>query len=538
MYKLMIVDDEFLSRFVVKSLIQKKFKNIEIVAEPENGRQAIEYSLRCKPDIIIMDIKMPGLNGIEASRVILNEFPDTKILILTAYDNFNYVKEALDLGIKGFLLKPINEEEVIQSIQKLINEMQKQKRHSDQDDTMEEKMRTVRPLIENELVSAFITGEVDDKKIESYRELLKENDFNSGFFMLITPAYHYLRKVDREISFKGIREKIFEAVSNHPLVLNKCLFGNKMGSTIVVFHTMKKDHSDIVLIREVLAIGNELTKRIQTLAKIDTAIGIGNVYGGFGNLCKSYHEANLALKRALKTGGVVHYNKIQADTIPYANIEYPMEFETLIVEQLKLGKTESAKETACEFIYHVMSNNGNIEVVKESLSVFITVLKRTVVNSGTTFNQYCKSNMVMELGNLKEQEEIAVWSKRCMFNLIEHIQNKDDITSKLIGRVIDYINKHFSNEITLNQIADEVGLSPQYLSKIFKENYGTNFIDYITKKRIEHAEELLVSSGKSIKEISGLVGYEDPNYFSRIFKKDTGCTPRQFRLQKAMGESG
>lgn len=538
MYKLMIVDDEFLSRFVIKSLIQKKFKNIEVVAEPENGRQAIEYSLKYKPDIIIMDIKMPGINGIEASRVILNEFSHTKILILTAYDNFNYVKEALDLGIKGFLLKPINEEEVIFSIRKLIKEIQKQEHRSDQDEYMEEKMRAVRPLIENELVSAFITGEVDDEKIERYKGLIKENDIHSGFFMLITPAYDDLRKAGREISFKKIGEKIYEAVSNHPFMLNKCLFGSRMGSTITVFHTMKKESSDNAQTRDVLAIGLELINRIKTIAKVDTAIGIGNIYAGFENLCHSYNEANLALKRALKTGGVVHYNRIQADSIPPAGMEYPMELETLIVEQLKLGKVDAAKETACEFICHVMNNSDNIEVIKESLSMLITVLKRTVTNSGTTFNPYCQSNMVVELGSLKEHHEIAIWSKRCIFNLIGHMQSKDDVTSKLIGRVIDYINRNFSNEITLNQIADEVGLSPQYLSKIFKENYGINFIDYITRKRLEHAEELLISSSKSIREISGLVGYEDPNYFSRIFKKDTGCTPRQFRLQKAMGESG
>lgn len=536
MYKLMIVDDEFLSRFVIKSLIQKKFPEIEIVAELENGRQAIEYGLNLKPDIIVMDIRMPGLNGFEASRVILNEFPDTQILILTAYDKFSYVKEALDLGIKGFLLKPINEEEVVQSIRKLINEIEKRERYSDQNVHVDEKIKTVRPLIENELVSAFITGDFDAEKIESYKGLLSENDIESGFFMLITPAYSYIRQKNREVSFKKIRERIYEVVTSHPSLLNKCLFSSKMGSTIAVFHPIKSDKSEMILTREAQVIGIGLANRVKTVARIDTAIGIGSVHTGFDNFCKSYSEANMALKRALKTGGVVHYNRIKTDHVTPANAEYPMDLETLIVEQVKLGKADEAKEAACEFISQVINNNDNIEAIKESLNELITVLKRTVVMSGAKLNQYCNSSMLTELGTLKEIEEIAVWSKRCIFNLIEHIESRDNIKSELIGRVIDYINKNFSNEITLNQIADEVRLSPQYLSRIFKENYGVNFIDYITKKRIEQAEELLLNSSKSIKEISNLVGYVDANYFSRIFKKDTGCSPRQFRLQKAMGE--
>ena len=537
MHRLMIADDEYLSRFVIKSMIEKKFPDIEIVAEPENGRQAIEYGLKLKPDIIIMDIKMPGFNGIEASRILLSELPHTQILILTAYDKFNYVKEALEIGIKGFLLKPINETEVVQTIQRIKNQISQYELQTDHDEHVEEKIKTVRPLIENELVSAFITGDFDAERIESYRELIKENDISSGFFIIITPSYNYIRQVSREISYRKIRENIYEAASSHPGLMHKCLIGSRAGSNIAVFHTMQNKKPDMELAKEAQLIGIGLANRIKSMAKIETAIGIGNVHSGFNNLWKSYNEANIALKRALKTGGVVHYNFIKTDYNTPASTEYPMDLETLLVEQLKLGKTEAAKETACEFMSQVINNSTSIEAVKESLNELITVLKRTIAMSGIRLRRDCNLSMLTELGTIRDLDEIAFWSKRCIFNLIDHIENKNNSASKLIGRVIDYINKNFNSEITLNQVADEVGLSPQYLSKIFKENYGINFIDYITKKRIKYAEELLLNSGKSIKEISCLVGYEDPNYFSRIFKKDTGCTPSQFRLQKAMGDN-
>lgn len=116
MIKLMIVDDEYLSRFALRTLISKKISGIEIIGEAENGRQAIELNRKLRPEIIIMDIKMPGISGIDASMEIINEFPETNILILTAYDNFGFIKRALDIGVKGYILKPIKEAEVIDKL--------------------------------------------------------------------------------------------------------------------------------------------------------------------------------------------------------------------------------------------------------------------------------------------------------------------------------------------------------------------------------------------------------------------------------------
>ena len=148
------------------------------------------------------------------------------------------------------MLKPINETEVVQTIQRIKNQISQYELQTDHDEHVEEKIKTVRPLIENELVSAFITGDFDAERIESYRELIKENDISSGFFIIITPSYNYIRQVSREISYRKIRENIYEAASSHPGLMHKCLIGSRAGSNIAVFHTMQNKKPDMELAKK------------------------------------------------------------------------------------------------------------------------------------------------------------------------------------------------------------------------------------------------------------------------------------------------
>jgi two-component system response regulator YesN len=140
-----------------------------------------------------------------------------------------------------------------------------------------------------------------------------------------------------------------------------------------------------------------------------------------------------------------------------------------------------------------------------------------------------------ELEKLTSHKEIEVWTKCNVLELIEQAEkncsNKDDV----INRVINCINNEFNKNITLDLVAAEVGLSPQYLSKVFKKKYGSTFIEYITNKRLNYAKELLRKGNMSIKEISKLIGYEDPNYFCKVFKKETGTSPKNYRTKAAIG---
>jgi two-component system response regulator YesN len=209
--------------------------------------------------------------------------------------------------------------------------------------------------------------------------------------------------------------------------------------------------------------------------------------------------------------------------------------ENKLVEQIKMGTLESAKDLADDIFSYIISNTCKVEYIKECLTEFFTVLKRTVVKLGANFFAFGVSGIVNDLSVLNDIDEINIWYKTNVSNLLDVIENKSLKNKEVINTALEYINKYFTGDITLESVADEVGISPQYLSKIFKEKYGSNFIDYITAKRMEYAQELLSKKDASIKDVSKAVGYGDPYYFSKVFKKDIGLTPKQYHTQKIIG---
>ena len=184
MFKLLYADDEPLSRYAFRTLMLKNFDNIEIVGEAEDGIKAIEAARMLKPDIIVIDVKMPGINGIEASKKIIQEFPRIKIIILTAYDNFDYINQALDIGVRAYLMKPFKKDEIIEKITKVINEIEVENNASVSNMNKDESTLNVRKYIEEELVLAIINEGYSDK-VKNYISFLKLK-IKAGYYIVIS----------------------------------------------------------------------------------------------------------------------------------------------------------------------------------------------------------------------------------------------------------------------------------------------------------------------------------------------------------------
>lgn len=531
----MIVDDESLARYALKMLISKNFSNLEIIGEAENGKQAIEMCNTLSPQIILMDVKMPGINGINASQEILKHHPDAKILILTAYDNFSYVQDALNIGVVGYLLKPIKKNEIIGKLNDIIEDINQSKEKKVQSDYIGDKIKVVKPFIERELISAFASGSVEIEEIRSYLNFLQE-DVQAGYFMLVNFETNYSLHINDAIRNKIRKVKVFDVITKSLNLLKKHLIGNSIGSLMVIFFPADPIQPNDLVVDESIIIANEIKRKIKIIAKLDVSIGIGNCYTEIEDFRKSYNEANYAMNHGIQCTEVTHYSHLDRRFFSEDVIQYPIKTENELLEQLRLGNIAKSRELVKNIMEQLLNQNSDIILIKEYVSQLIIMVKRTVAHIKGGNKQFENEGTLIELNNLFELEEIKLWSISTINLVIDRIEAfKAKRESSALNRIHEFINSNFHKDLTLEIVASEVDLSRQYVSKIFKEEYGMNFIDFVTLKRINVAKELLKLGNRNIKEISLKAGYVDPNYFCRIFKKVTGVTPKEFRGNNLKG---
>jgi two-component system, response regulator YesN len=532
-FKMLVVDDEALARYAFRTLISRHFSEIEVVGEAESGIQAVEMAQELKPDIIAMDIKMPGINGIEASEQILKELPDTNVLILTAYDNFHYVQKALDIGVKGYLLKPFKKEEVVGKIRKILEGIDEEKGRDNIREEVENKVRVIRPFIEKELVAAMIGGKPDIDEFRSYMNFLQEK-IDAGYFMLILYGQYHAASINDSVRNHIFRDRVRAVLEKHLPLMRKCIFGQSMGNMIVVFFPCEGEFIPNSIVNESLVIAQEIKRRIKVISGIDTAVGVGAPYRNVGELIHSYNEANTAVRLAAEKNGVIHYSRQQVPMGKDTPL-YPLQLENELLEALRIRNADRAVDLLKELVKELSRHHTDMRILREYVSQFVTVLKRTLLQLGVGIEPLTAVGSLADMAQFAEPEELLLWCRNSTITMIELVEpQKQSRDSGKIKKVHEFVGRNFAREITLEMAAEEVGLSPQYLSKVFKEETGMNFIEYVTEKRIQRACFLLREGTGNVKEVSHMVGYSDVNYFCRIFKKVTGVTPGQYKDSTSM----
>jgi len=504
MIRLLIVDDEPLSLYAIRTLVNRKLPDVSIVGEAKNGQEAIEQYRILKPDMLIMDIKMPILNGIDASKQLLDEFKEANILMLTAYDSFNYVQSALNMGVKGYLLKPINDQET------------------------EERVNSIKPLVQKELISQMIYGSIKSEDLINY-EAFFEGNINRGYFMLIGFKEDVAEHIDDEIQANSIKNKILQGIKNLVVTIKKCVIGNFIGRGIPIWFPVEENENSEETYKEAKRIGEEVKKKISLGVNVPVGIGIGNVAPTITFSKKSYDEGYLALKRALKYNSVIHYNEIK-ESLAKESMRYPVRLEEKLIGLIKTGDIVQSKQLVEDILVSVFNGESEMKHIKEYLAQLLSIIKRTMLQLGIGINTLTTMGTMDDLTHLSDREEMRSWSRRNLFNILQLIEEIQGLKENIIfSKIHESINRNVFADISLEHVAHEVGISSQYLSKIFKEEIGVNFIDYVTDKRISYAKKLLENKDKSIREIAIEIGYADSSYFSRIFKKIVGLTPKEYR---------
>ncbi len=527
MYRIMLADDEGIVIDSMKFIIEKEFGDECEVQFAKTGRSVIELAENFRPDIAIMDIQMPGINGIEAMKEIQKFSKNTVFIVMSAYDKFDYAKEAIKLGVLEYINKPMERTKVVATIKKAMEVIDSERKKRSENLLIKEKLETVEPIIENGLIYSILLREKYDDDIDNYKTVLSI-DADYGYMIAVVcgdsqEGSHMTNAVGSSVKISMKYNEIREALKE----TYDCKVGAVMANKVAVFIPYDKENMDyndrIALIEKT----RELNRYLRKKTDISFRMGIGRVKP-LHMLNESYDDALNALSAS--TGLVAH-----AEDLPIGceyGDDYPIDYENGLFESVEKGRLDEALFFADKFVDWMFDTfPENINSIRLKVLEFaMRAESLAYLNGGMIYEFRARDNYLSEVMNMSALSEFRTWFTSKISTCCRNIQSKrDEKSNDVIKSVKDYINENFSKDISLDDASRIVGISPYYFSKIFKEETGENFIEYLTAVRIEKAKELLSNSKLSMKEICQMCGYSDPNYFSRTFKKNVGVTPTEYK---------
>lgn len=528
MYRILLADDEGIVINSLKFIIEKNFEGMFEIETAKTGRGAIEAAEHFRPDIAFMDIQMPGINGMEAMQEIRRSVPNVVFVVLSAYDKFDYAKEAINLGVMRYLNKPVNQKVVVEVIEKAIEQIDGKREKRKQDLQIKERMETVVPIIENGFISSLLFQEHFEEDINNYKNLLGITSTHGYWLGIVfgdSQQGSYMTNavgtsVKTQINYyPKVREIIKEAFPG-------ALVGNVSANKIPVFIASEEVQLDYDARIELIERARVAVRNMRQATGLSFRIGIGSVKK-LKDSITSYDESIKALYST--QGSVAH-----VDDLPIAvayEENYPVELEDGIFEKLKDGQAEECLSEADKYFDWMIGKYRDDEMsVKMKAIEFVLRAEYVMYHNGGYYRFEGRKDYLPEVFHMSHYSDLKKWfldKLRVACQSVasggkEHVNHTIEDAKK-------YISANYQRDISLDEISKQLNISPYYFSKLFKEEVGENFIEYVTAMRIGKAKEMLKDIDRSIKEVGICVGYSDPNYFSRIFKKYEGMTPTEFR---------
>lgn len=510
-------------------VINRNFPGQFEIQTAKNGRFMIEKSNTFRPDIAIVDIQMPGINGIAAIRELRETNTNTIFIIMTAYDRFEYAKEALSLHVFEFMNKPFNNRDIVDVLNRAIQKIEFKRKKLSDSLKIQEKMENVIPVIENGFIYSMLFADENSKEdAQNYRQLL-EIEAEYGLMMLIMSGEGIKDRHMTNAVGTGVRlHQNYATVRDYiRKVWPQAIVGTVISNRIPVFLPMTEAKLEYDERIDMIEKARSLCRDLRKVTERVFRIGFGSVVTMEDGM-ESYKEASRALAKA--SGSAVHIEDLIAG--PQFDAEYPAELEKKLYESLKKGDTDNCSFAASQFFEWMLTNydQKNISVRMKILEIILNVEKEAYAIGGMKYHFCDRADYMPKIYQAEKNSDLKFWF---MERVISACNNINSGTSKNENSTIEkakkYIQANYSQDLSLDDVSRRLKLTPYYFSKLFKQETGSTFVEYLTGLRIEKAKQLLKEPEYSIKEIGVTVGYSDPNYFSRIFKKNLGVTPTEYR---------
>lgn len=535
MLKVFLAEDEFIIREGIKNNIDWQAHGYEFCGEASDGELAFPLIQKTRPDILITDIKMPFVDGLALSRLVKKELPETEIIILSGYEEFDYAKEAIQIGVARYLLKPINGETLLQeidSVAEIILGKQKEKeiREKYQKEMEENSLRDQMDLFQH-----LVTGDCSMEELLSVADKL-DLKIMAPWYSIVLLKIQSMKHDYEEYSgsIVVVDERIAKlAEPEHVLVFDRALEGRAF--------LFKADSEEELLAYQKEYLG-DVKEVLSGYANLRYFGGIGTPVNRLREIPASFEDASHAFAHRylvaescildsslLMQEGAAEHEDFRISAVNPEQID-----RTKMQEFLRTGDLD-------EVVYFVDEFFGKLDG---------GAMKSRIFRQYITMDAYFSiADFLKGLGLQKDeieapdQDSSILQDEKSAMDYIVRIMNKALVLREkkassryedVVSEVIHYIEDNYAQEeLSLNLLASHVNFSPNHLSMIFSQQTGQTLIRYLTDYRMNRAKELLRCSSKKSSVISMEVGYKDPHYFSYLFKKTQGMTPTQYRGGRA-----
>ncbi len=526
MFRILVADDEGIMLESISHIIKSNFgSDCEIVCV-KTGRAVIEQAGSFRPDIAFVDIQMPGLNGIQAIREVRKFNPSVVFIIITAYDKFSYAQEAVNLGVMEFIMKPVNKKKILDVCVKAMHQVEEARQKLSDDLKIREKLEIVIPMIESGFIYSVLQEDLELSK-NGYIEML---DIKSPYgFMIILEFGDSIEggTMTNAIGVSVRVNKYYPMVREIVKDYFDCVMGPAMGNRLVLFLPFEQEKVRYEERVEIITRTRNMIHKLESTTDIKCRGGIGSVKPLEG-IRDSYKEALKSLRDS--DSHVVHITDIPA--VADYDGEYPLDLENQYLQRGTKADREGALSCAGEFFDWMLAHDGNVRSnIEVKILELVMRLERRAFEAGNVrYGFRYRENYLEELKEAADTDALRRWFLNKTREVCENIStSREKEYENVVSRVKSYIDENYAKDISLDDASRMVDISPYYFSKLFKQEVGENFIEYVTRTRIKNARRLLGDSRYSIKEVCIMSGYSDPNYFSRIFKKYEGMTPSEYR---------
>lgn len=484
MYTLLIADDEQLERDAIELLVSRSGFPVRCI-KAKNGREAVELARKDVPEIVFLDIQMPGMNGLEAGRQIRNILPGCQLAFLTAWGSFDFAQEAIRLGACDYLVKPSADAAVYALLDTCIRNLKQRQAPN-------EEFKKVLNLFTREFFAALKFGNLSEEAVRSYLKL-QGIDLEQGVALVIGGM--------SESQLGDMFGKDSELSS-----LSICYFASLDRITVLAFTNRQQQ------------LVERLARHLPVFDDTHKAVGVGMFFDTLEGIPRSIHTASVAYTSARHNGwGLLRFSDI-GKTENMENVRVVQgRLVTMMHDAVLEGNLEKSRQLAHELVDAILTNYQD---VRQGEQEFYELLLGFCYGIGSFIPHFYRDRPTH--GNMTELETYLMdfLDAACDAILMDR-RDKYARSFELVGK---YLHSHYAETLSAEDVADFVRINRSYFSKLFKEYFGMSFVEYVTEIRMKKALVLLQEGG-SVKDTASLTGFSDHNYFSRVFRQYYGMPP-------------